>query len=533
MKLLTLSLITAILSLTLVPARLQTSNRGGWTTLAPMPSLRQEISTAVLDGKIYVIGGFINSGASTSTVEVYDPQTNTWSPAPPIPIVTNHNAAAVAAGKLYSFGGNMNPSNRAFVYNPQMNRWDDVAPSMFQHDQTPAVGVFNDKIYVAGGAGPNMNQTELEAYDPSTNTWTLLAPMSIGRNHTAGAFINGKFYVVGGRDGPNSANALEVYDPSTNRWTRLADMPTGRSGIGAAAVNGELYVFGGEIPQLHSEVEVYNPLNNTWQSLPPMPTPRHGIFASVIGNAVYIPAGGIVQGLGTTNVNEVFTVNTATTVSAASFAGKLASKAIVTGFGAGLATTTLDAPSQPLPTNLGGTTVRVTDSQGVTRLSPLFYISPLQINYQLPPDTAAGPAVVTVTSGDDRVSTGAIQVINAAPALFTASQNGQGAAIALDAFTFTGPPFNAARANGEPNVLAFFGTGLGADATDIDGNVNASVQVRVDANPVIVLYAGRTPGFTGLNQLNVALPVGIGAGTHTVQVSRDAVTSNSVTIEIR
>ncbi len=533
MKLLTFGLMIIILLLTIVRVATQTGNRGAWTTLAPMPSARQEISTAVLDGKIYVIGGFINSGASTSTVEVYDPQTNTWSSAVPIPIATNHNAAAVAAGKLYSFGGNMNPSNRVFVYNPQMNRWDDVKPSMFQHDQTPAVGVFNDKIYVAGGAGPNMNQTELEVYDPLTDNWTQLASMSVGRNHTAGAFINGKFYVAGGRGSPNAANALEAYDPNTDRWTRLADMPTGRSGIGAGAVNGELYVFGGEVPVLHSEVEVYNPLNNSWQSLPPMPTPRHGIFASVIGNAVYIPSGGIVQGLGTTNVNEVFTVNTATTVSAASFVGNLSSKAIVTGFGTGLATTTLDAPSQPLPTNLGGTTVRVTDSLGVMRLSPLFFISPLQINYQLPPDTAVGPAVVTVTSGDDRVSTGAIQVINAAPALFTVTQNGQGAAVAIDAFIFTGPPFNATRGNGEPNVLAFFGTGLGADATDIDGDVNASVQATIDGNPASVLYAGRAPGFTGLNQLNVVLPAGIGSGTHTVQVSRGGVTSNSVTIEIR
>ena len=59
----------------------QAGNRGAWTTLAPVPSIRQEISTAVLDGKIYVIAGFNSSGGNTNTVEVYDPQTNTWSSA--------------------------------------------------------------------------------------------------------------------------------------------------------------------------------------------------------------------------------------------------------------------------------------------------------------------------------------------------------------------------------------------------------------------------------------------------------------------
>jgi uncharacterized protein (TIGR03437 family) len=511
-------------------AALQAGNRGEWMTLAPAPSARQEVSTAVLDGKIYVIAGFTSSGDSTTAVEVYDPQTNTWSPAASLPIANNHNAAAVAAGKLYAFGG---VSNRVFVYIPQSNSWSEAAPMRYQHANTAAVGVINGKIYVAGGNGPDMDQTELEVYDPAMNTWTELASMSVPRNHTAGAVINGKFYVVGGRPGTATATALEVYDPATNTWTRLANMPTGRSGIGAAAVNGELYVFGGEQPRLFNEVEVYNPLNNTWTQLAPMPTPKHGIFASVIGNKIYLPVGATRQGFGATNINEVFTVNTASVVSAASFADKLAAKAIVAAFGLGLATTTQAATSQPLPTDLGGTTVRITDSAGVTRNAPLFFVSPQQINFQIPADTAPGPAVIYVTGADGRVSTGAIQILGAAPAIFTFSQDGKGAAVALDAFTFTLPPFNATRSNGQPNIIAFFGSGLGADATDVDGNVAATVQATIDGAPVVVQYAGRAPGFTGLNQFNLVLPAGISSGMRNVQITRNGVASNVVTIAIR
>jgi uncharacterized protein (TIGR03437 family) len=529
MKRIALGLPCLILFAVIVQAAFQPGNRGFWTTLTPVPSVRQEISTAVLDGKVYVIAGFNSSGGNTNTVDVYDPQTNTWSSAAPLPIATNHNAAAVAAGRLYAFGGT---SNRTFVYNPQTNSWSDVAPLRFQHANTPAVGVINDKIYVAGGNGPNMNQTELEVYDPGMNTWTQLASMAVPRNHTAGGAIYGKFYVVGGRPGTTAASALEAYDPQTNTWTRLRDMPTGRSGIGAAVVNGELYVFGGEQPRQFSEVEVYNPLSNTWTQLAPMQTPKHGIFASVIGNKIYLPAGATQQGLGATNINEVFTVNTASTVSAASFSDKLASKAIVAAFGTGLATTTLSAASQPLPTELGGVTVRITDSAGVTRNAPLFFVSPQQVNYQIAADTAAGPATVFVASGDGRVSTGAIQILAAAPALFTLSQDGRGPAAALDAFTFTPAPFNATR-NGQPNIIAFFGSGLGADATDVDGNVAANVSVTIDGNPAIVQYAGRAPGFTGLNQLNVVLTAGISSGAHNVQVTRNGVASNVAPIAIR
>jgi uncharacterized protein (TIGR03437 family) len=523
-------LLCAILLIAFVRDERQATNRGAWTTLAPMPSARQEVSTAALDGRIYVIAGYNPAGRDSDLVEVYDPQTNTWASAASLPIATNHNAAAVAAGKLYAFGGT---SNRAFVYQPQLNSWSDVAPMIFQHGNTPAVGVINDKIYVAGGSGPGMNQNEMEVYDPAVNKWTQLASMNVPRNHTAGGVINGLFYVAGGRGGANSANALEVYDPQTNIWTRLPNLPTGRSGIGAGVVEGELYVFGGELPRLFSEVEVYNPLTNTWQSLPPMPTPRHGIFGSVIGNAIYLPAGATQQGFGATNVNEVFMVNTATTVSAASFTNNIASKAIVAAFGVGLATTTQPATSQPLPTELGGSTVQVTDILGATRSALLFFVSPQQINYQIPPDTAPGPALVTVTSSDGRVSTGAIRIIPAAPAIFALSQTGQGAAAALDGFTFTGAPFNAIASNGAPNILAFFGTGLGPDATDVDGDVSANTQVMIDGNQSTVFYAGRAPGFTGLNQINVGLPVGIGSGAHTVQFSRNGAPSNIVTIAIR
>src|SRR5262245_31745619 len=422
MKRIALGLLSLALFALVVRAALQTGDRGAWTTLAPVPLVRQEISTAVLDGKIYVIAGFNSAGGNTNNVNVYDPQSNTWSPAAALPIATNHNAAAVAAGKLYAFGGT---SPRTFVYDPQLNSWSDVAQMRFMHANTPAVGVINDKIYVAGGNGPNMDQTELEVYDPAMNTWTQLASMSVPRNHTAGGVINGKFYVAGGRPGDTAASALEVYDPATNVWTRLANMPTGRSGIGAGVINGELYVFGGEQPRQFDNVEVYNPLNNTWTQLAPMPTPKHGIFASVIGNKIYLPAGATQQGLAATNSHEVFTVNTASTVSAASFGDKLAAKAIVGAFGIGLATTTQAATAQPLPTDLGGTTVRITDSAGVTRNAPLFYVSPLQVNYQIPADTASGPAVVYITGADGRVSTGAIQILAAAPSPFTFPQAGQ------------------------------------------------------------------------------------------------------------
>ena len=285
---------------------------GSWQTKAPMPTARQELATAVLNGKVYVIGGYNQATASTSTVEVYDPITDTWASAQSIPFPNNHNSAAVAAGKLYSFGG---ISNQVFVYDSVNNTWSPVTSMHFQHDATPAVGVIDDKIYVAGGAGVGVTQREVEVYDPAADTWTNLAPMRVARNHVSGGVINGKFYAAGGRGSIDAPTALEVYDPQTNAWSTLADMPTGRSGTAAGVVNGELFVFGGETPNLvHGEVEAYNPVSNSWRSLPSMPTPRHGIWGSVIGRTVYLPGGATEPAFAASNLNEVFTIGSTATL---------------------------------------------------------------------------------------------------------------------------------------------------------------------------------------------------------------------------
>lgn len=226
-------------------------------------------------------------------------------------------------------------------------------------------------------------------------------------------------------------------------------------------------------------------------------------------------------------------VNRAATVSAASFTPRIADKALVAAFGKDLALRNASAISLPLPTNLGGTTVKVRDSNGVERLAQLFAVTGEQINFQIPAGTANGAASIFITNADGISATGEFNVTATAPALFALTANGTGPAAAIDALTGASAPFNATQANGQPNILAVFGTGLGADVTDLDGNVNASVTATIGGRAATVLYAGRGPGNVGVNQFNLTLPAGLTAGTHTLVVTRSGVASNSVTITIK
>ena len=117
--------------------------------------------------------------------------------------------------------------------------------------------------------------------------------------------------------------------------------------------------------------------------------------------------------------------------------------------------------------------------------------------------------------------------------VITFTGNGAGAAAALDAFTGTLSPFAPTLANGEPNILALFATGLGADATDGGGNVASSTRAFINGLPATVAYAGRAPGLIGLNQLNIVLPAGLASGAQRLRIGRNGLLSNETTIVIR
>jgi Kelch motif len=110
---------------------LKPNNSSYWTTGAPLPTPRSEIAGAALNGKIYIIGGFDETGLSTTKVEVYDPIGNNWTTAAPLPEPLDHTASASYNGKLYVVGGGYlsrdNLSNKLFIYDPKTDTWTEGA----------------------------------------------------------------------------------------------------------------------------------------------------------------------------------------------------------------------------------------------------------------------------------------------------------------------------------------------------------------------------------------------------------------------
>lgn len=209
--------------------------------------------------------------------------------------------------------------------------------------------------------------------------------------------------------------------------------------------------------------------------------------------------------------------------SAASFALSIQSPdSIVSAFGTNLAAGTQIATQTPLPTDLGGTRIRIRGADNVERLAPLFFVSPNQINYLMPGDLPPGLAIVTVNGPGGSLSIGSVQVSRIAPAIFSANTTGQGvpAAVLLrvraDGMQVYEPVArfdNAAKqflpaqidvSNSQDQVfLLLFGTGIRGRSSL--GNVVA----KIGETPLPMLYAGPQGSLVGLDQLNLQLPASL------------------------
>lgn len=171
--------------------------------------------------------------------------------------------------------------------------------------------------------------------------------------------------------------------------------------------------------------------------------------------------------------------------------------------------------------------------------APLYFLAKTQINAQVPFEIGPGPAVLQVKRGEEFSGRLNLSVVAAAPGLFTVSQDGRGAAVAVDGVTNRLIDAQNPAAAGQYVVL--YATGLGAlrDGAGSGEPFAAASEavtrpgVTVGGRAATVHYAGAAPGYVGLYQINIQVPEGVPAGAQTVRVTQGAQQSNAATLFIR
>ncbi|MGD6933923.1 MAG: Kelch repeat-containing protein [Candidatus Bathyarchaeia archaeon] len=303
-----LTLITLLIftCLTINPAQAATSN--AWETKASMHVARSSLGAAVVNGEIYAIGGVIDPPSyvtCTGANEKYDPTSNQWTTKTSMPTPRASFATAVVEDRIYCIGGTTGLNEGQVivtgvneVYDPATDTWTSKTDM-----PTPRVGltaaVFENKIYVFGG---NSNVTEV--YDPATDTWTTKASMPVKPGlrmiwSCTSAVVNGKVHVFGAF--PYSASN-QVYDPTSDSWSFEAPIVQGYLLAAAVSIGSAegILVFGVDSTWWDAGPPNFTSLTwassqDCWRVTSLMPTPRVNFALAAIGDTVYVIGGSIVM----------------------------------------------------------------------------------------------------------------------------------------------------------------------------------------------------------------------------------------------
>jgi influenza virus NS1A-binding protein len=189
----------------------------------PLPQGRAFLGAATVAGKLYVVGGR-NGAEIFSSLEEYDPTTNTWRSRADMPDTRYSFGTAAAGGRIYVIGGqSTDPGpcpcrgweivNSLLEYDPVRDRWDTMTPMADPRWRLAAVGV-GPNVYAIGGWSPELDtlHDRVEAYDFARGEWAMKRAMPTPRGGLAVAARGGRIYAVGGRDGLQLLDVAEVYD---------------------------------------------------------------------------------------------------------------------------------------------------------------------------------------------------------------------------------------------------------------------------------------------------------------------------------
>lgn len=318
-------LLALLPSLTLSkPVAPKHQGNGTWTPLTPLLSPRQEHTTLSLPSlsSVAVLGGIVitndssNPFATTNLFELYSIPNKAWTTLAPLPVPINHPNAAVVNNKVYLLGGlevadngAWVATNRSWVYDAAENEWTEIEP-MPSARGSAAIGVYRSKIILAGGmtileawqGGRQDSVDDVTIFDTVTSTWIVGPTLPGRRDHAGGAVVGGKMYVIGGRDGGPAGVKGDVFELDMQKmegWVTKSQMITPRGGLSAAVVVRRVYTFGGEgnpeegTEGVFDQTEVYDTKKDEWKALVEMEVPRHGTSAVGVGGKIYIPGGGV------------------------------------------------------------------------------------------------------------------------------------------------------------------------------------------------------------------------------------------------
>lgn len=278
-----------------------------WNALANSALSKVEAQSAKVNGNLYVLAGFLAGLKITGATEIYDPVADSWSTGAPMPTPVTHMGAATVGDDIWIVAGFVGnhpgvATAKVQVYNTATNTWR-AGPTLPNPRGSGAAVYHNGQLHFFGGLLPDRKTDVGEHYvlDVTNESagWQAAAPLPNPRNHLSGASVGGLVYAIGGQYGHDAGvddqKFLDAYDPTTDTWTRKADLPSDRSHFepGTMVHNNKIIIVGGRRGNFFfADITEYDPATNTWTERCPLPEKLLAPAAKTFGDRLVVANGG-------------------------------------------------------------------------------------------------------------------------------------------------------------------------------------------------------------------------------------------------
>lgn len=238
-----------------------------WETKTDLPFIgvegqRQSSVLESYNGKLYFIGGNLGTFMTGECWE-YTPETDSWSQKTSMPTAREDFGAALLDGKIYCMGGlaSIDGSDVIYkkleIYDIASDTWDTTKADMPDYKALGNFGAAcNSKVYVIAGSNsmtgyPALHEvTAVYEYTPGTDTWVTKAPIPQGTCYKDVAVVGNKMYVISGQyssthDKLGIVQRAFEYDTTNNTWIEKSRCPYASLGSGVTVIDGKIYMCGG------------------------------------------------------------------------------------------------------------------------------------------------------------------------------------------------------------------------------------------------------------------------------------------------
>lgn len=193
-------------------------------------------------------GGWVE-GSTTSSLELYDYQTNLWLKCPlNLKDKISYFGLEMINDIVYVFGGSNGTDVfqklHAFNLNDPQRQWTSKC-SMIERRCYVSSANLNGLLYAIGGFNRQTRVRSCERYNPDLDSWQYVAELNYGRSDASAVVHDGKIFIAGGINDSGIESSAEIYYPQLNQWRLIRSMSSPRTSFSIISFQNKIWALGG------------------------------------------------------------------------------------------------------------------------------------------------------------------------------------------------------------------------------------------------------------------------------------------------